>query len=71
MKIQNNITLKSFNTFGIDVNASQFVSISSVKDLKSVLSTNSSELLILGGGSNMLLTKDIDALVLQINLKIM
>ena len=69
MKIQNNITLKSFNTFGIDVNASQFVSISSVKDLKSVLSTNSSELLILGGGSNMLLTKDIDALVLQINLK--
>lgn len=69
MIIKNNITLKSFNTFGIDVNASEFASINSIQDLKDVLNTSSSDLLILGGGSNLLLTKDIDALVLQINLK--
>ena len=69
MTIKNNISLKPFNTFGIDVNASQFAVISSVEDLKEVLNTNPSDLLILGGGSNILFTKDVDALVLQINLK--
>ena len=69
MIIKNNITLKSFNTFGIDVNASEFASINSIQDLKDVLNTSPSDLLILGGGSNLLLTKNIDALVLQINLK--
>ena len=69
MIIKNNITLKPFNTFGIDVNASEFVSIDSIQGLKDVLNTNPSDLLILGGGSNMLLTKDVNALVLQINLK--
>jgi UDP-N-acetylmuramate dehydrogenase len=37
MIIKNNITLKPFNTFGIDVNASEFVSIDSIQDLKDVL----------------------------------
>jgi UDP-N-acetylmuramate dehydrogenase len=69
MKIKNNITLKPFNTFGIDVNAAEFAAISSVGDLKDVLNTNPSDLMILGGGSNLLLTKDVNALVLQINIK--
>jgi len=69
MTIKNNIALKSFNTFGIDVNAREFASIDSLEELKNVLNTNPSDLLILGGGSNMLLTKDVEALVLQINLK--
>lgn len=69
MKIKNNITLKPFNTFGIDVKAAEFAAISSVGDLKDILNTNPSDLLILGGGSNLLLTKDVDALVLQINIK--
>ena len=69
MKIKNNITLKPFNTFGIDVNAAEFASISSIEDLKNVLNTNPADLLILGGGSNLLLTKDVNALVLQINIK--
>jgi UDP-N-acetylmuramate dehydrogenase len=69
MKIKNNITLKPFNTFGIDVNAAEFAAISSVGDLKDVLNTNPSDLMILGGGSNSLLTKDVNALVLQINIK--
>ncbi|WCO02240.1 UDP-N-acetylmuramate dehydrogenase [Psychroserpens ponticola] len=70
MKIQNNISLKSYNTFGIDVKAKQFISITSVEELKTIYSSeNNSSKFILGGGSNMLLTKDIDALVMHINLK--
>jgi UDP-N-acetylmuramate dehydrogenase len=69
MTLKNNISLKPFNTFGIDVNASKFVSIDSLQNLKDILNTNPVDLLILGGGSNLLLTKDVEALVLQINLK--
>ena len=70
MQIQHNISLKPYNTFGIEVTAKQFVSVTSVTDLIAVYSTKS-ELpkFILGGGSNMLLTKDMEALVLHINLK--
>jgi UDP-N-acetylmuramate dehydrogenase len=68
--IQNNISLKPYNTFGIDVKAKQFISVNSIADLKSIYSTPSDlPKFILGGGSNMLLTKDIEALVLHINLK--
>lgn len=70
MHIQHNISLKPYNTFGIDAKAKRFISITSVDDLKSVYATEgNSNKFILGGGSNMLLTKDIDALVLHINLK--
>ena len=70
MNIQNNISLKSYNTFGIDVIAKQFVSINSVDELKEVLTTqNHQSKFILGGGSNMLLTQNIEALVVHINLK--
>ncbi|MBD0832370.1 UDP-N-acetylmuramate dehydrogenase [Aestuariibaculum sediminum] len=70
MHIQQNISLKPYNTFGIDVNAKHFVSVKSVNELQSVLLLkNYPDKLILGGGSNMLLTKDIDALVIHINLK--
>jgi len=68
--IQHNISLKPYNTFGIDAKAKRFISITSVDDLKSVYATEgNSNKFILGGGSNMLLTKDIDALVLHINSK--
>lgn len=70
MHIQKNISLKPFNTFGIDVQADYFVSVNSVEELKSVLSLNDyPNKLILGGGSNMLLTKDVNALVIHVNLK--
>ncbi len=70
MTVQNNISLKAHNTFGIDVKASQFCNIETLANLKKVLSDHrDKELFILGGGSNMLLTKDIDALVLYINMK--
>ena len=70
MEIQNHFSLKNFNTFGIEANAKQFVAVHSIEELKSVLVQNTSQnKFILGGGSNMLLTKDIDALVIHIDLK--
>jgi len=68
--IQENISLKPFNTFGIDANASNFVEVSTMEDLKQVLALqNHPNKLILGGGSNMLLTQDFNGLVIHINLK--
>lgn len=70
MKILSNISLKPYNTFGIDVNARKFVEATSVEDLRQVLkNAYASELFILGGGSNMLLTKDVENTVVHVNLK--
>jgi len=70
MSIAHNVSLKSFNTFGIDTKAQSYCDISSIEELGDVLKQHNQEsLFILGGGSNMLLTKDIEALVLHINLK--
>jgi UDP-N-acetylmuramate dehydrogenase len=68
MNIIQNQSLKNYNTFGIDTNAQQFVSVNSISELKDILSNNK-EIFILGGGSNMLLTQDISTLVVHINLK--
>ena len=68
MNIKTNISLKSYNTFGIDVNAKYFFEFSSVDDLQYLLSDKSlknEEKLVLGGGSNILFTRDVDALVLK------
>jgi UDP-N-acetylmuramate dehydrogenase len=65
-----NFPLKEHNTFGIDAYAKQYISITSEKQLATILKEKqASDLFILGGGSNMLLTKNIEALVLHINIK--
>ncbi|MFV8373956.1 UDP-N-acetylmuramate dehydrogenase [Flavobacterium sp. LB1P71] len=70
MEILHNFSLKKHNTFGIEAKAKQFVAVHSSEDLKTILQENKSQnKFILGGGSNMLLTKDIDALVIHIDLK--
>ncbi|NMH88579.1 UDP-N-acetylmuramate dehydrogenase [Flavivirga algicola] len=70
MRIEQNISLKPYNTFGIDVTANFFISVSSTDELKQVLALkNHSNKLILGGGSNMLLTKNFEGLVIHINIK--
>ncbi len=70
MNILNNISLKTFNTFGIEASAKQFVDITSTKELIEVLQSKQfPNKFILGGGSNMLLTQDVDALVVHINNK--
>lgn len=68
-EVLKNYSLKDLNTFGIDVKANSFVSISNEEELLAVLKKNKAPLFILSGGSNMLLTKDIDALVIHINNK--
>ncbi|WP_422350483.1 UDP-N-acetylmuramate dehydrogenase [Flagellimonas sp.] len=70
MNIAENISLKSYNTFGIDVAARSFVEINGLAQLQRVLELKAyPNKFILSGGSNVLLTADIDALVMHINLK--
>ena len=68
MKIQKNISLKQYNTFGIHVNAKRFISINSLKELKEIIAFEK-DIFLLGGGSNMLLTSDIEKLAIHLNLK--
>lgn len=70
MEIKSNFSLKNYNSFGIEALAKQFIAIQTLTELSVVLKENiASKKFILGGGSNMLLTQDIDALVIHINLK--
>lgn len=71
MNIQENISLKTFNTFGIDKKAYFFGIARSVDDVKEGIHKAIKmkiPLVILGGGSNILLTKDLNALVLKIEI---
>lgn len=70
MEIIENFSLKNYNTFGIEAKARQFISVHSVEELKTILLENPTQKkFILGGGSNMLLTQDVDALVIHVDLK--
>jgi len=70
MTIQHNFSLKKYNTFGIEAKAKEFVAVHSTDELKSVLQIHQKKpKFVLGGGSNMLLTQDIEALVIHIDLK--
>lgn len=62
-----NFSLREFNTFGIDVKCSQFARFSSVEELRAILNARDISLpfMILGGGSNILFTKDYKGLVLK------
>jgi len=68
MLIQQNISLKPFNTFGIDVEAEYFTQLNHINDLRE-LGELKQQKYILGGGSNILLTKPVSGLVIQNRLK--
>jgi UDP-N-acetylmuramate dehydrogenase len=75
--IQENISLKKYNTFGIDATARYFSTFTDTDELNELLEFNQpstinhlpiaigTSMLILGGGSNILLTKNFDGLVLK------
>lgn len=67
--IAENISLKPFNTFGIEAMAKGLATFSTKEELEEVLSEwekrNYTNQLVLGGGSNILLTGDYDGLVLK------
>ncbi|TAE90807.1 MAG: UDP-N-acetylmuramate dehydrogenase [Bacteroidetes bacterium] len=72
MNIQQNISLKAYNTFGIDVKAKEFVVINSMDELCilcAAFNLTDRKILVLGGGSNLLLTKDFDGMVIKMSLK--
>ncbi|MCM2302482.1 MAG: UDP-N-acetylmuramate dehydrogenase [Flavobacteriaceae bacterium] len=68
MNIQKNISLKPLNTFGIDTIAKQFITVSTINELEEVIKETPS-FFILGGGSNILFTKEIIPFVIHLNLK--
>lgn len=66
--IENNVSLKPYNTFGLKANAKFFYRIPEISFLESLWKTNllaQSSPLILGGGSNMLLAADYPGLVIK------
>lgn len=70
IEIRKNVALRTYNTFGIDANAQFFCEITTVEELKEALRLKEyPNKIILGGGSNMLIVKDIEALVLHIGIK--
>lgn len=71
MEIRENISLKAFNTFGIEVQARYYCEIHSVDDLMELWEHPlfEGEKLWLGGGSNILLTRDFPGLVIRLQLK--
>jgi len=70
MVTKTNFSLKKLNTFGIDVKAKQYICIEHFDELKHILKRfYTEEIFVLGGGSNMLLTKDINKTVVHINTK--
>ncbi|UOV00022.1 UDP-N-acetylmuramate dehydrogenase [Chryseobacterium daecheongense] len=67
-----NFSLQPYNTFGVEAKAKYFIEVQTIDELKEALNFSSShtlKLLFLGGGSNILLTKDFEGLAIKINLK--
>ena len=72
MQIQENVSLKLYNTFGIDVTARYFATFENVTELEEILNSKlqtSNSKLILGGGSNILFTKNYNGIVLKNEIK--
>jgi len=76
MQVQENFSLKKLNTFGIDVSAKYFATFSTVDEINELLEFKQlstinyqPSTLILGGGSNILFTKNFDGLVLKNQIK--
>ena len=68
--IRKNISLKKYNSFNIDVNAKEFVEVNSRNELIEIANkTKDKNVLYLGGGSNILFTRDFEGIVIHLNIK--
>jgi UDP-N-acetylmuramate dehydrogenase len=68
MTVRENISLKAFNTFGIDVTARTFAAVNDLDDIKDLIGGSAfsgGRFLILGGGSNVLFNRDFDGLIVK------
>src|SRR5262245_12226894 len=67
--IENDVALKPYNTFGVDARAAHFARVASADMLAELLQDSRVRDLprrVLGGGSNVLFTRDFDGLVIKI-----
>ncbi len=64
MRWMENIALKEYNTFAVEATARHFASFTSVDELAALLPRAPQPVVVLGGGSNILLTGDIAGSVL-------
>jgi len=72
LQILENVSLKPYNSFAIDVNARYFAEIKKADDLNDLFQTGllkTEKLLIGGGGSNILFTQDFVGLVIKVSIK--
>ncbi|MEN0052472.1 MAG: UDP-N-acetylmuramate dehydrogenase [Mucilaginibacter sp.] len=72
LQIQENVSLKNFNTFGIDAAARYFVEIAHENELVELFADpqwQQTERLVIGGGSNLLLVNDFKGLVIRMNIR--
>ena len=72
MTVLENVDLQSFNTFGIKVSTSRFVTIKTLEEAQALFQSpvfRNTKHLILGGGSNVLFTKDYDGLIVKVELR--
>ncbi|KFF23092.1 UDP-N-acetylmuramate dehydrogenase [Chryseobacterium sp. JM1] len=70
--MQENFSLKPYNTFGVDINAKYFTEVQTLEELRDAIHYSKKHdlpILFLGGGSNILLTKDFDGLAIKLSLK--
>jgi UDP-N-acetylmuramate dehydrogenase len=72
LQIQTNFSLKNFNTFSVDAKAKYFVEINKKEDLVELFLDPQwlqMPLMVLGGGSNLLLVGNFEGLVIRINIR--
>ena len=67
LRFEEDVSLKPYNTFGIEVQTKYFFKVTSASILKEILNQNPTlPIRILGGGSNVLFTENFDGLTLYI-----
>lgn len=72
LMILKNYNLKTLNSFGVDVKTKYYYALQKIDDINSLFNQKkqvSKKILVLGGGSNILFTKDYDGLIIHNQIK--
>lgn len=69
MPILENVSLKKYNSFGLDTKAKHFLELTNPEAYRPDIIYQYEKILLLGGGSNVLLQSDFDGLVIKVNIK--
>lgn len=65
LEIAENFSLKEYNTFGVDVRVAAFAAVKNIDDIRRLMNVATRELYVLGGGSNILFTQNLDRAVIH------